>query len=295
LKVLITGANGQLGKELLDIMEIGKCSLGKINEEYSFADVLTTDSKSLDITDAKLVKDFLWRNKPEVIFNCAAYTHIDSCEVNSELAFKVNALGAKNLAYYSEKIGAKLIQVSTDYVFGGDYNTPYREYDSPNPVNIYGKSKLMGEEFVKRYCPKSFVVRTSALYGKSKKDFVGGIIEAAKGTKCIKIVCDQVLNQTYSEDLVYHLLQLAMTEEYGIYHCTGKGEFTWLEFAEKIIEEAKLACEILPIKSQELKQLAKRPSYCCLDNLALRCTIGDRMRPWDETIKEFISRYEIIP
>ncbi|KOY65708.1 dTDP-4-dehydrorhamnose reductase [Clostridium sporogenes] len=290
MKILITGAKGQLGSQIINILKAGKTELGAINNLYRDAEIIATGSKELDITNMNSVKRFIKNRLPNIVINCAAYTNVDDCEDNYELAFKVNALGVRNLAIACEKIEAKLVHISTDYVFEGNGQVSYREYDLNNPVSVYGKTKLLGEQYVREFCSKYFIVRTSWLYGYNRNNFVKTIIKAAKEKGRLQVVDDQRGNPTNVEDLVYHILKIILTEEYGIYHCTGKGECTWYDFACKIIEFSDIDCKIDRIKSEQLNRKAKRPAMSSLDNMMLRCTIGDEMRNWKEALKVFINR-----
>lgn len=189
----------------------------------------------------------------------------------------------------AEQVGAKIIHISTDYVFEGNGTSPYREYDLPSPVSIYGKTKLAGENYVREFCSRHFIIRTAWLYGYNGKNFVKTIIKAGKEKGHLDVVDDQRGNPTNAEDLAHHILKVALTEEYGTYHCTGKGECSWYDFAKKIVEYAGINCTVSPIKSSELTRTAKRPAYSSLDNMMLRCTVGDEMREWQEALKMFIE------
>lgn len=290
MKVLITGGRGQLGSQLYKILDSGACELGNISDAYKGAQVTAVGSEQLDITCLNDVRIFLNEFKPDIVINAAAYTNVDGCEENYELAFKVNALGSRNLAIVCEEINARLVHVSTDYVFTGNGYIPYKEYDIPSPISVYGKTKLMGEEYIKSFCSRYFIVRTAWLYGYNGKNFVKTIIKAAKEKGHLDVVDDQRGNPTNAEDLAYHISKLALTEEYGIYHCTGTGECSWYDFACKIVEYSGIDCSVEPMKSDKLKREAKRPSYSSLDNMMLRCTVGDEMRPWEEALKEFIEK-----
>ncbi len=292
MKILITGSKGQLGSEVQDIVSKGICELGKINDIYLNSEILGIDKKELDITSLDNVRKFTQEFKPDLVINTAAYTNVDGCIVNKELAFKVNALGARNLAIVCDEIEAKLVHVSTDYVFEGNSYVPYKEYDLPKPISIYGKTKYLGEEYIKQFCNKYFIVRTAWLYGYNGKNFVKTIIKAAKEKGYLEVVDDQRGNPTNVEDLAYHILKIALTEQYGIYHCTGKGECSWYDFACRIVEYAGINCRVVPIKSNEIKRAAKRPAYSSLDNMMLRCTVGDEMRKWEEALAEFIHKYK---
>ncbi|HHV75371.1 MAG TPA: dTDP-4-dehydrorhamnose reductase [Thermoanaerobacterium sp.] len=292
MKLLITGAKGQLGMQLSSALEEGKNELGKIDDIYSNADIKYLSHNDLDITNLNDVLDYVEQYKPNAIINCAAYTNVDKCESDIDNAFKVNAIGPRNLAIASHKVDAKLLHVSTDYVFSGEGSKPYKEYDIPNPVSVYGKTKLLGEQYVRDFCDKYFIVRTAWLYGKHGKNFVYTIINAAKEKGHLEVVNDQRGNPTNAEDLAYHILKLILTDEYGIYHCTGNGECSWYDFACKIVEYADIKCRVMSITSDKIKREAKRPSYSSLDNMMLGCTIGDKMRNWDDALKSFIDGLE---
>ncbi len=289
MKVLVTGAKGQLGSEIIHILKTGSSSIGKINDAYLSAEILGTDKSTLDITNLNNMRKILGEFNPNIVINTAAYTNVDDCEVNQDLAFKINAIGGKNMAVVCEELGAKLIYLSTDYVFDGNCRTPYREYDSPSPINIYGKTKYLGELYVGQFSTRYFIIRTSWLYGYNGKNFVKTIMKSAAKKDYINVVDDQIGNPTNVEDLAYHILKVALTEDYGIYHCTGNGKCSWFEFACKIIELNKFNCKVNPIESKALGRIAKRPSYSSLDNSMLRCTVRDEMRQWEDALRVFIN------
>ncbi|MPQ43965.1 dTDP-4-dehydrorhamnose reductase [Clostridium tarantellae] len=290
MRILITGGKGQLANELLSIIGKKKADIGKISETIKKAQVMALGVEELDITNFENVKNKINELKPDVVINCAAATNVDGCESNKDLAFKINTLGARNLAIVCEEIGAKLVQVSTDYVFSGIGNTPLTEFDLTKPYSVYGKTKLMGENYVREFSSKYFIIRTSWLYGYIGHNFVYTMMRLGKERDNLKVVNDQKGNPTNANDLAYHILKLIETEEYGIYHCTGKGECTWYDFAKAIMELSNIQCEVLPCTSEEYKTPAKRPEYSSLDNMMLRCTVGDEMRYWKEALKSFISK-----
>lgn len=273
----------------MKIIKKGKSELGEINPIYKEAEVKGIDIENLDITKLEDTQTYIKSFNPDIIINPAAYTNVDGCESNEEAAFKANAIGARNLAIAAEEVNAKLIHISTDYVFGGNGTTPYTEYDLPSPVSVYGKTKLAGENYIKEFCSRYFIVRTAWLYGYNGKNFVKTIINAAKEKDHLDVVDDQRGNPTNAEDLAYHILKIALTEEYGVYHCTGTSECSWYDFAKKIVEYAGINCTVKPIASNELTRKAKRPAYSSLDNMMLRCTVGDEMREWQEALKMFIE------
>lgn len=287
--ILITGAKGQLGNEMASIIKGGKAEIGQVSENIINSKIIFTDVDELDITNLDNVKIVLRKLKPDVVINCAAFTNVDGCETNEDLAFKVNSIGARNLAIVCEEIEAKLVQVSTDYVFSGVGSKPLKEYDETKPYSVYGKTKLMGEKFVRELCSKYFIVRTSWLYGYVGKNFVYTIMKLAKEKESINVVNDQKGNPTHANDLAYHILKLIETEEYGIYHCTGAGECTWYDFAKEIVKLSSERCKVNPCTSKEFPTPAKRPEYSSLDNMMLRCTVEDEMRQWEEALSSFMK------
>jgi dTDP-4-dehydrorhamnose reductase len=293
MKLLITGAKGQLGTQLINILKNMKSELGPINSAYKNIEVVGIDIDDLDISNLIQVREYLNKIKPDVIINSAAFTNVDGCEANIDLAFKANSLGPRNLAIVSEEIGAKLLHISTDYIFSGVGTVPYKEYDLPDPQSVYGKTKLQGEEYVKQFSSKYFIIRTAWLYGYNGNNFVKTIMKAAKEKGKLEVVDDQRGNPTNAEDLAHHLIKLALSEEYGVYHCTGTGECTWYDFAVKIVEFAKIDCTVTPTKSDKINRTAKRPAFSSLDNMMLRCTVGDGMRQWEEALKVFISNINL--
>lgn len=292
MKILITGCKGQLGNELSSIIKSGKSEIGEIPKELVGSEIIPVDIDNLDITDTSAVLSFAENAKPDVIINCAAMTNVDGCETDYETAFKVNAVGVRNLAMAAEKTGAKLIHVSTDYVFAGDGVKPYVEWDLVDPQSIYGASKALGEKYALSFCSKTFIVRTAWLYGYIGKNFVKTIRRIAKANDSIKVVNDQRGNPTNANDLAHHLLKLAVTEEYGIYHCTGKGECSWYDFAKKIVEYSGIDCVVNGCTTEEYNSPTKRPAYSSLRNLALECSVGDEMRDWETALEEYIKNVE---
>lgn len=290
MKILITGAKGQLGNELISIINSGKSEIGDISRYVKKYEVIALDVDKLDITNLSQVKEVVRIENPDVIINCAAATNVDGCETDKEFAFKVNTLGSRNLAIAAEENDSKLVQVSTDYVFSGStQETPFTEFDLTSPYSVYGKTKLEGEKFVRELCSKYFIVRTAWLYGYVGHNFVYTMRKLGQERDKLTVVNDQTGNPTNANDLAHHILKLIETEEYGIYHCTGNGECTWYDFAKKIIELSNIDCEVIPCTSEQFKTVAKRPEYSSLDNMMLRCTVGDEMRNWEDAIESFIN------
>ena len=296
MKILITGSNGQLGNELQKIISTGTAEIGAVSNTIKTAEVFAVDVDKLDITNLEQVKTVLKEVNPDVVINCAAATNVDGCEANKDLALKINAIGAKNLAIVSEEIGAKLVQVSTDYVFSGVGEIPLNESDLVAPYSVYGKTKLLGEEYVREFSSKYYIVRTAWLYGYVGHNFVYTMMRLGKEKESLSVVNDQLGNPTSANDLAYHILKLIETDEYGVYHCTGKGECSWYDFAAEIMKLAGRNCTVNPCTSEEYKAMypnsAKRPEYSSLDNMMLRCTVGDEMRDWKDALKTFMDNVE---
>lgn len=289
MNLLITGANGQLGNELVTLLNNKTCELGKISPLYEDCNVTAVDIEKLDITDLDQVFELVSTVQPDVVINCAAMTNVNACETEYETAMRVNAIGPRNLAMATEEFGAKMVHVSTDYVFRGDGNVPYCEWDMPSPNTVYGKSKLLGEQYVSQVSTRFFVVRTSWLYGLVGNNFVKTMLKLGAEKEQIQVVSDQRGNPTNAADLAFHLLKIAISEEYGIYHCTGEEECSWYDFSKKIMELAELPCLVQPCTTAEFPSPAPRPAFSSLNNLMLTCTVGNEMRDWQSALASYIQ------
>lgn len=295
MKILITGASGQLGTEIQRQLKNGGSALGPVPERLKNATVIATDVNELDITDRDATIAFVRRHQPDTIISCAAFTNVDGCETNPEAAFKVNAIGASNLAQAAERINARLIHVSTDYVFRGEGNKPLDESERVDPKSVYGKTKALGEEYVKNFCHRYFIVRTAWLYGYAGKNFVKTIVNAGKKFGKLEVVNDQLGNPTNAEDLAHHILQLAVSHDYGVYHCTGEGICSWYEFASEIIRLSGVDATVAPCTSAEYSAkhpaAADRPAWSALENRMLACTVGNQMRDWKMALADFFAHW----
>lgn len=295
MKILITGASGQLGTEIQRQLKNGGSALGHVPERLKNATVIATDVNELDITDRDATIAFVRRHQPDTIISCAAFTNVDGCETNPEAAFKVNAIGASNLAQAAERINARLIHVSTDYVFRGEGNKPLDESERVDPKSVYGKTKALGEEYVKNFCHRYFIVRTAWLYGYAGKNFVKTIVNAGKKFGKLEVVSDQLGNPTNAEDLAHHILQLAVSHDYGVYHCTGEGICSWYEFASEIIRLSGVDATVAPCTSAEYSAkhpaAADRPAWSALENRMLACTVGNHMRDWKVALADFFAHW----
>ena len=275
LKVLVTGARGQLGTDAASILSL----------EY---EVVALGRKDLDIADLDSVMSRVREIKPDIVVNAAAYTHVDGCEENVDLAYRVNAVGPRNLAIACLESNARLVHVSADYVFDGEKGRPYTEFDRTNPLNVYGKSKLAGEELVKEILPRHYIVRTSWLFGEKGNNFVKTMVRLSRKRDSLKVVDDQRGTPTYTRDLVKVIERLIRTDSYGTFHCSNNGECTWYQFAREIFRLMGIEVRVYPVTTEKLARPAARPKFSVLDNYMLRLTIGDSMRSWKEALKEYL-------
>jgi len=281
-KLLITGAAGQLGQAL--VQEGGRQGW----------EVLATDAPELDITDPQAVWGELSRQRPEVVINAAAATRVDDLESDPDGALRVNGLGARNLAVACRRLGLKLIHLSTDYVFDGAKSGPYVEWDATGPLSVYGRSKLLGEEWVRQQCPDHFIVRTAWLYGVPGPNFVTAILARGRSLAPdgeLKVVHDQRGTPTSTLALAPQLLALAATEVFGTYHATCQGETTWYEFACLILKAAGITVRVTPCTTAEFPRPAPRPANSVLANRLLQVAGLDRMPSWQAAYQQFWEVY----
>ena len=298
MKLLLTGSKGQLGHELENLLGAGHSFYGSVPEVFHNAEVYKTDLPELDLSSLQDTENYIKTIHPDLIINCAAYTNVDGCEINQSTAYQANTVSPGNLAICAESINAKLIHISTDYVFDGLYNgnIPRTETDTPNPISAYGITKLAGENYVKQYCTKHFIIRTAWLYSPYGKNFVKTIYNAGKKYGKLEVVNDQLGNPTYAADLAYMILKLASTDSYGLYHCTGKGVCSWFDFACRIIEYGHVNAEVIPCSTEEYKtkhpDSADRPKWSALDNTKLETNTGIGMRPWENALQDYFEKAE---
>ncbi len=293
LRVLVTGSCGQLGTEILRCLATMEAEAGSIPPDYQNASVQAVDLPELDVADSDSVEKILAPFNPDIVFNCAAMTDVDGCEEDEQQAFRVNATGPANLARTCNSLSAKLVHVSTDYVFAGDDSRPRVETDPTGPVSAYGRSKLVGEEAALAANPRTFIVRTAWLYGYKGHNFVKTMCRLGSNRDSVMVVDDQLGNPTSANDLAYMLLRLALTENYGVYHCANNGACSWADFAQAIMDGLKLDCEVIRVTSEHYKamnpQCAARPAYSSLDNKHFQETIGDAMRPWQIALASYLE------
>ena len=275
-KVIVTGANGQLGRA--------------INLQYAGSgeyELINTDVEELDITSIDKVMEFVRDVKPYAIINCAAYTAVDACEKEEDLAFRINAVGPRNLSIAATETGAKMMHVSTDYVFDGNGTRPYRETDPTGPQGAYGRTKLAGENFVKEFSNRPYIIRTAWLYGDGK-NFVRTMLRLSETHDKVRVVMDQVGSPTSAGELAKAIAYLLPTENYGLFHGTCEGDCSWAQFTEEIFRLAGKNTIVEAITSEEYGAAAKRPAYSILENYMFKMTTDFMFADWHDAIAEYM-------
>jgi dTDP-4-dehydrorhamnose reductase len=281
-KIAIIGANGQLGSDLLQILK-------KEN-------VVPLTHGDIEVSEMNSVSVVLKKYQPDIIINTAAYHRVDDCETELVKAFQVNAIGARNVAVVAQEIGAKLVFISTDYVFGGGEprDIPYTEFDTPIPVSVYGKAKLAGEDFIRHLCTRYFIVRGSGLFGVAGSSGKGGnfietMLRLGKERDELKVVSNQIFSPTYTQDLASKIVQLSRTNYYGTFHITNSGTCSWYDFTKEILILAGLNTKVTSIISDQYPQKARRPAYSVLDHFHLRLLGMDDLPPWQVALKDYMK------
>ena len=276
MKILITGSNGQLGKDFQKYLKQNKI------------DYIPTDSSDLDITSLNQIRQFAKENKDIThIINCAAYNAVDKAEEEWEKAYRINGLGVRNLALISNEINAELIHYSTDYVFSGDKGSKYTIYDTPNPINKYGESKALGEK-ESTLSHKRYLIRVSWVFGTGNTNFAKKVINWSKNKEELRIVDDEISSPTYTKDLVKATMNLINLKAYGTYHITNT-PCSRYEWAEYILEKINWKGKLNKAKKEEFDLPAKRPDYAVLDNFGYKETTGQQMPDWKNATKRFLD------
>ncbi len=280
MRVLLLGARGMLGSDLLPLLDrAGHEGCGK-------------DVQDFDITDRERAAGEIAACRPDAVINAAAYTDVDGCESRREAAFAVNAEGARNVALGCARAGCRLIHLSTDYVFDGHSPVPYREDSPPNPLGVYGASKLQGEKYVAGTLEDHLIVRTAWLYGRRGRNFVDTILRLAAERDELRVVDDQKGSPTFTRDLAGAILRLLESGFRGVVHVTNSGSCTWFEFARRILElkpPPGRRVRVVPISTAELGRPAPRPGNSVLDGARYSQITGSRMRNWEEALKEYLG------
>lgn len=273
MRVLLTGASGQLGSALCEV--------------FGYETVIPKDLPDFDLTRPSVEEEIIG-SAPDLIIHAGAYTDVDGAEREPDLAMSVNAMGTEQIARAAVRLGARLIYISTDYVFDGKQQIPYREDDSPRPINRYGFSKWKGEQAVLTSGARVLVIRTAWLYGSVGKNFVKSIMQAAQSEPVLKVVNDQSGCPTYAEDLAAAVASLVRKDVEGVIHVTNRGQCTWYEFAQAIVREMGFCCSVIPITTEQTGRLAQRPSYSVLspDRLA---TLGLALPDWRQALARFAN------
>lgn len=285
-KILVTGCNGQLGRAV-------RAVYAGEDVEFINTDVAEADGiRALDITDVNAVCSLVEEAKPDVIINCAAHTNVDACETQWDAAYRINALGPRNLSIAAAKTGAKLIHVSTDYVFEGNGTKPYTEFDEIHPISAYGKTKAEGERFVRDFAGKYFIFRTAWLYGDGK-NFVKTMLRLSESHDEVSVVEDQQGSPTSALELARAIRHFEPTENYGIFHATCEGATNWADFAEEIFARAGKKTKVRHVTSEEYARMnpasAKRPAYSILENYMMKLTGDYRMADWRDALDEYMK------
>lgn len=275
-KLLVTGCNGQLGRA--------------INKQYANTEyeLVNTDVAELDITNVDAVVRMMKEVKPYAIINCAAHTGVDACETDQDNAYRINAIGPRNLSIAATEVGAKMVHISTDYVFEGNGTKPYTEFDAVNPQGMYGYTKLGGENFVKDFAKDYFIIRTAWLYGDGK-NFAKTMLRLSETNDKVRVVGDQFGSPTSASELAKMIAHLVPTQNYGLFHGTCEGACSWADFAKEIFRLAGKSTEVEAITTAEYPTPAVRPAYSVLDNYMLKLTSDFTFASWEAAIKEYME------
>ena len=280
MKIFLTGANGQLGRELQNRLQ--------------GTDFLATDMQELDITDEAAVAAMIGQYRPDAVIHGAAWTQVDAAEEKVDLAYKVNAIGSQNIAMACRVCGAAMVYISTDYVFDGQLGRAYVETDATNPLSIYGKSKYAGEVLARQANDRLFVLRTAWLYGDGP-NFVRTMLKLGQEREELQVVDDQFGCPTSTVDLAEAALRMIETKRYGTYHAVNSGVTTWCGFAKKIFELAgNMKVKVTPVTTEQFVRPAPRPAYSPLDTRLLRLTMGNPMRDWEAALRDYLRQEQML-
>ncbi|BAW30894.1 MAG TPA: dTDP-4-dehydrorhamnose reductase [Methanothermobacter sp.] len=273
MKIFITGATGMLGNDLVKVL----------SREH---EIIT---KRVDITILDKILDIIKRTKPDLIIHAAAFTDVDAAESKRDQAYKVNVLGTRNVTLASSETEAPILYISTDYVFDGEKKRGYHEFDKPNPINFYGKTKYLGELYIKDLTNRFYIVRTSWLFGKHGKNFVKTMLKLAEEKENIQVVKDQIGSPTYTRDLAEAIGELIKKPAYGTYHITNSGHCSWYEFAKKIFKAANIDINLEAVDSQEFHRPAKRPKCSILKNYNWKMEGLPPLRDYTEALLDYLG------
>ena len=283
MKILVIGSHGMLGRELVT-------RLTTISDLKNQGNKVTgVDREHVDITNAANTSKFIAHVRPDVIINCAAFSNVDACEAQVSEAFAVNTTGAKNVASAGKQTRAKVIHISTDYVFDGTKDKPYTETDKPSPISIYGKSKLEGELAVQEINGNYAIIRTAWLFGPYRENFVTTMLNLGRKNHTVSVVTDQCGSPTYTADLSYAIQNIIKLDFQGLYHVTNSGTCSRFEWAKKIFELTGNQVSVIPLKTADFKRAAKVPQNSSLNCTKYTKATGQRMRPWQEALEDYLD------
>ena len=283
MRILVTGSNGQLGSEIV-----------ALQPQETHHQWFNLDINELDITDKNAVEQFVVNNKIDGIINCAAYTNVDKAEEDVALCYKVNRDAPQYLAQAIEKVGGFIIHISTDYVFDGTNNIPYTEQDKPNPVTIYGKSKIEGEQYVCESCKQHIIIRTAWVYSSYGKNFVKTMIKLGEEKPSLGVIFDQIGSPTYARDLAKAIITIVNQGiKPGIYNFSNEGVISWYDFTKHIHQLANItSCKVAPIHTADYPTLAQRPHFSVLDKTKIKNTYNIEIPYWRDSLEECIQLLE---
>jgi dTDP-4-dehydrorhamnose reductase len=276
LRVLVTGSRGQLGQELAELLP------------QQGHEIIARSRSQLDISDPQALEEALEIHTPDLVINAAAYTNVDGCETEEELAYRVNALGPRNLAQLCERQGSEILHISTNYVFDGSSERPYQPFDLPKPISAYGRTKLAGEEYIKHLSSRWYVVRSAGVYGQGR-NFVRTMLRVAAERDAIEVKNDEFISPTYARDLAEGIAVIVEAGKYGLYHLTNSGSCSWYEFTCEIFRLAGVEVEVVPIPSSEYPLPAARPANGLLSTLG-----SPELRHWREALEDYLRREGVL-
>jgi dTDP-4-dehydrorhamnose reductase len=278
MKALVTGSAGMLAKDLIPCLQ---------NQGH---EVIAPPEEKLDITNLRVVEDAVDSFAPKLVINCAAYTNVDEAEKQEHQALMINGVGVQNLCLLCQAHDIPLVHFSTDYVFDGTKASPYTIYDGTNPINSYGRSKLLGEKYILWLLSKFYLIRTSWLFGLHGKNFIETMLEIGQKQKQVSVVTDQRGCPTWTHDLAEATVALVKTGRYGLYHVTNSEPTTWFDFTKEIFRLSDISTEVLPVTSEQFPRPARRPRNSVLDPFPLKEVLGKEMPSWKEALKEYLSK-----
>ena len=281
MKVLVTGALGQLGRDVMERLE----ALG--------LEHLGVDRQDFDLAEGEAVRRCLAEYRPDAVIHCAAYTAVDRAETEREACYAANVTATENVARACAEIGAKMLYISTDYVFDGQGETPFQPQDARAPVNYYGQTKTLGEDVVNACLDRRFIVRISWAFGVHGANFVKTMLRLGAERPEVRVVCDQVGSPTYTADLAALLCDMIQTERYGVYHATNEGFCSWSDFAAAIMEEAGLPCQVVPIPAAQYPTPAARPANSRMSKDALTAAGFSLLPPWQDALRRFLHQLKL--